>query len=127
MDENSLKGLRALVLEDEVLIALDLEQLLRDLGADDVTVAHNLNDVDPGGAFDVAILDLMLAGQSTIAFASALFARGVPFVFATGRSDTAQLLADLPGVPVVGKPFSSEALVRALTEALGSGAGAPTG
>src|SRR5690606_10889276 len=127
MDENSLKGLRALVLEDEVLIALDLEQLLRDFGADDVTVAHNLNDVDPGGALDVDILDLMRAERCTIAFASALFARRVPFVFATGRIHSAQLRAGRPGVPVVGKPFSSEALVRALTEALGSGAGAPTG
>lgn len=118
MNEISLKGLRALVLDDEVLIALDVEQILRDLGADDVIVAHSLDAVDAGAEFDIAILDLMLGGCSTVAFASTLFAKGVPFVFATGRSDVAQFLEDLPGVPAVGKPFSSEALIDAVAQAL---------
>jgi len=60
----------------------------------------------------------MLAGRSTVGFASVLFAKGVPFVFATGRSDAAQLLANLPDVPIVDKPFSNEALIRAIAEAM---------
>jgi len=119
----SLKGLRVLILEDEILIALDLEQLFRDLGVEEVVVARNLDDIDAEGAFDVAVLDLMLAGRSTVEFASVLFAKGVPFVFATGRSDTAQLLASLPGVPIVDKPFSNEALVRAVAKAMKPGRG----
>jgi len=119
----SLKGLRVLILEDEILIALDLEQLFRDLGVEEVVVARNLDDIDAEGAFDVAVLDLMLAGRSTVEFASVLFARGVPVVFATGRSDAAQLLASLPGVPIVDKPFSNEALVRAVAKAMKPGRG----
>ena len=118
MQDISLRGLRVLILEDEILIALDLEQLFRDLGVDEVIVARNLDDVDADAAFDVAVLDLMLAGRSTVEFAATLFARGVPFVFATGRSDAAQLLADLPDVPIVDKPFSNEALVQAVAEAM---------
>lgn len=120
MQDISLKGLRVLILEDEILIALDLEQLFRDLGVEEVIVARNLDDVAADAGFDVAVLDIMLAGRSTVEFASVLFSRGVPFVFATGRSDAAQLLADLPGVPIVDKPFSNEALIRAVTEAMKS-------
>lgn len=118
MHDISLKGLRALILEDEVLIALDLEEILRDLGAAEVSVARSLDDADADAAFDFAILDLMLGGRSTVEFASVLFARGIPFVFATGRSDAAQLVANLPGVPIVGKPFSSDALIEAIAQAL---------
>lgn len=118
MQDISLKGLRVLILEDEILIALDMEQLFRDLGVGDVTIVRNLDDVDVNAEFDVAVLDLMLGGRSTVEFAAVLFARGVPFVFATGRGDAAQLLADLPGVPIVDKPFSTETLVRAVAEAM---------
>lgn len=121
MHDISLEGLRALILEDEVLIALDLEQLLRDLGAGEVIVARSLDDIDADIAVDVAILDLMLDGRSTVEFACVLFARGVPFVFATGHSDIADLVAGLPGVPVVGKPFSSETLIGAIGQALRAG------
>ena len=121
MQDISLKGLRVLILEDEILIALDLEQIFRDLGVEDVIVARNLDDVDAEATFDVAVLDLMLAGRSTVEFASVLFAKGVPFVFATGRSDAAQLLSDLPDVPIVDKPFSNEALVRAIAKAMTRG------
>ncbi len=121
MQDISLRGLRVLILEDEILIALDLEQIFRDLGVDEVIVARNLDDVAADATFDVAVLDLMLAGRSTVEFASVQFAKGVPFVFATGRSDAAQLLSDLPDVPIVDKPFSNEALVRAIAKAMTRG------
>jgi FixJ family two-component response regulator len=63
----------------------------------------------------------MLDGRSTLEFACVLFARGVPFVFATGHSDIADLVAGLPGVPVVGKPFSSDTLIGAIGQALRAG------
>lgn len=118
MHDISWKSLRVVVLEDEILIALDLEQFFRDLGVTELVVASNLADIDAEASFDIAVLDIMLAGRSTIEFASTLFAKGVPLVFATGRSDAAQLLADLPGVQIVDKPFSSEALVQAVVSAL---------
>lgn len=133
MDDNSLKGLRALVLDDEAVIALDLEEMLRDLGAGEVTVAYSLDNVgadigiDGVGAFgfDIVILDIALGGRSTVGFAAALSARGVPVVFATGRHDAGALLAGLPDVPTIGKPFCDEALADAVRQALNRRRGDP--
>ncbi|RVD18857.1 MULTISPECIES: response regulator [unclassified Mesorhizobium] len=117
-----LDGLRILVLEDEFLIAMDVEQLCRDHGADEVVIARDLTEVDGrevATRFDAAIVDLMLGGASTIDFASGLRAAGIPFVFASGYSDVDEIKASFPGVRVVGKPYSGEDLVQAVAAACG--------
>ncbi len=67
-----LDGLRILVLEDEALIAMDVEQLCLEHGASHVTVLGDLAEISAEAAatgFDAAILDLMLGGVSTLDFA----------------------------------------------------------
>ncbi|TIN02778.1 MAG: response regulator, partial [Mesorhizobium sp.] len=54
---------------------MDVEQLCRDHGADEVVIARDLTEVDGrevATRFDAAIVDLMLGGASTIDFASGL-------------------------------------------------------
>ena len=115
----SLKGLRVLVLEEEVLIALDLEQICRDFGAAQVTVARTLDEAEAAGAdFDVAIIDVMLACRSTLDFAAGLRARDVPFLLSTGYSDAGQLVGDRFDVEIVDKPFSGTTLVAAIVTTL---------
>jgi CheY-like chemotaxis protein len=113
-----LSGLRVLLLEDEVLIALDVEQLCRDAGAAHVGVVHSLAQMGDGTItltdYDAAILDVMLQGQSTAGQAQALVATGIPFVFATGYVDGHQIFEEFPGVAVVGKPYVGADLVEAL-------------
>lgn len=123
MQDVSLAGLRVLILEDEVLIAMDLEQVCRELGAADVAVARTLDEAEAvvGAGFDAAVLDIMVAGRSTIEFATRLFARGVPVVFATGYSDAERLVEALAGVQIVDKPFSRDMLVEAIARALERG------
>jgi CheY-like chemotaxis protein len=116
-----LKGLRVLILEDEFLIAMDVEQLCRDCGAEDVLIRRSLQEL--GGSaempdFDVAIVDLMLSGVSTLDFARQIYDRGVPFVFASGYSDLQEITEKFPGVPVVGKPYAGEDLIGAVTAAV---------
>ncbi|RVC73273.1 response regulator, partial [Mesorhizobium sp. M2A.F.Ca.ET.046.02.1.1] len=80
-----LDGLRILVLEDEFLIAMDVEQLCRDHGAAEVTIAREIVEIDGqalSARFDAAVVDLMLGGVSTLDFAARLRSEGVPFVFA---------------------------------------------
>ncbi len=70
-----LQGLRLLLLEDEILIAMDVEQLCRDNGAEDVVTIRDLSQIEPdglAGRFDAAIVDLMLGGESTLDFAKRL-------------------------------------------------------
>jgi DNA-binding response OmpR family regulator len=117
-----LDGLRILVLEDEFLIAMDVEQLCRDYGAGEVVIARDLTEIDRqdvASRFDAAIVDLMLGGASTLDFASGLRETGLPFVFASGYSDVEEIKASFPGIRLVTKPYSGEDLVEAVAAACG--------
>jgi CheY-like chemotaxis protein len=116
LPSNALAGLRILLLEDEYLIAMDVELLCRDSGAAEVVVKRNLQELeemDGFEEFDVAIVDLMLAGTSTLAFAERLRNSHVPFIFATGYADE-QLTSAFPGIRSVSKPYVGNDLVEAI-------------
>ena len=114
-----LDGLRILVLEDEFLIAMDVEQLCRDHGATDIPIARDLAEIGGLSRFDAAIVDLMLSGTPTLDFAARLRNAGVPFVFASGYSDVDELNASFPDIQLVTKPYSGDDLIEALASACG--------
>jgi DNA-binding response OmpR family regulator len=120
VSEPILAGLNILVLEDEFLIAMEVEQICRDLGCESVIVRQNPGEVDEAllEEIDLAVLDVMAQGGTTVSLAGALSARSVPFVFSTGLSDGEDIFAMFPDVAVVTKPYASETLARALGEAL---------
>lgn len=117
MPSKLLADLRILVLEDEYLIAMDVEHLCLEQGAAAVTIARSLEEVEADASFDAAVVDLMLSGQSTIDFAIGLKERGVPFVFASGYGEREDLAARFPGVSVVAKPYAGADLIGALAAA----------
>lgn len=115
-----LHGLRILVLEDEFLIAMDVEQLCRDHGAADVTIARDLGEIGEQALpsrFDAAVVDLMLGGVSTLDFAARLRSEGVPFVFASGYSDSDEVKVAFPEIRLVTKPYSGDDLIEAVAMA----------
>ncbi len=124
LSETPLAGMRILVMEDEYLIAMDVEQICRDHGAEDVLIVRNLVEFerDPGAMeeFHAAVIDVMLSGVPTLDFARRLRERGVPFVFATGFSKGEEMFAHFPEVQVVGKPYSAGALIAAMAAAIAS-------
>jgi CheY-like chemotaxis protein len=80
-------GLRVLVVEDEIIVALLLEEMLMELGHTVVGPVARLDiavEMAQGEAFDVAILDVNLEGKEAFPVADAIGARGIPYVFATG-------------------------------------------
>jgi CheY-like chemotaxis protein len=117
MASKLLTDLRILVLEDEYLIAMDVEHLCLEQGAAAVTIARSLEEVEAGASFDAAVLDLMLSGHSTLDFADELKERGVPFVFASGYGDRKDIAVRFPGVPIVVKPYAGADLIEALAAA----------
>jgi len=124
--ERPLEGRSILILEDEFLIAMDIEQICLDWGAEQTTIIGSLAQLggDPfvEHSFDAAILDLRLGGESTLGFAKALSDRGLPFVFATGMTDPVEIARSFPGVPIVSKPYSGDSLIRNLSEVMGRAA-----
>jgi DNA-binding response OmpR family regulator len=118
LDEYRLDGRSILILEDEYLIAMDVEQSCLEWGASEVTILRSLDQMRDQPLdqprFDAAIVDLRLGGESTTYFARELAKRRIPFVFATGLSDVGELAESFPDVPVIGKPYSGDELVRIL-------------
>lgn len=121
MPSDALAGRRILILEDEPLIAMDVEQLCREEGAADVVIMRSLSETGSAGdvrkRFDVAILDLLLGGTSTLDFAGELWDLGLPFVIASGYTDIDEILKAFPGVRVIGKPYAGKELMEAVAAA----------
>lgn len=119
-------GLRCLVLDDEFLIALDIQSILEAAGAASVVCVSGVDDaltaLLAGKKFDLAVLDLKLSGaQSTSAsVADELTRRKMPFLFLTGMRADDDLLRKYPQAPVVEKPYQAELLLAAIGRALGS-------
>jgi CheY-like chemotaxis protein len=119
-DSHGHAGRRILVVEDEAMIAMLMEDMLRDLGCFVVGPAHGLTealDLVRGPAeVDAAVLDVNLGGVPCFALADELRGMGVPLIFSTGYGDGGLREVDR-GAPVLQKPFRSDDLARALAEA----------
>jgi CheY-like chemotaxis protein len=112
---------RVLIVEDELMIRILLEDMLRDLG---YTIAGEAGRVEEALEaarnvdFDLAILDVNLNGQPVLPVADALAARGTPFVFATGYGDRG-MPEPYRDRPTLNKPFEIVELKRVLDAAIG--------
>jgi two-component system, response regulator PdtaR len=121
---DALRGRRVLVIEDEMLVAMEFEGLLQRQGckvigpAPTVDRALALLDHDQP---DAALLDLNLNGEPATAVAVALRTRGVPFVLVTGYGEAQSSEPELQGAPRVDKPVNHYALVRALAQVMDAG------
>lgn len=117
----SLAGIRVLVVEDEALVLLSLEDMLTELGCD-VVVAMRVDDALAKAAeftFDVALLDVNVAGRRVDPVAALLARRGIPFILSTGYEDVSGLqLSDARAI--LNKPYLATDLRAALRTALGS-------
>jgi len=120
-EPHALEGLRIFAVEDESLVAMQLEDILDELGcvvaglAMRVDRAQAMLDGEPG--IDAAILDMNIAGVKVYPVAERLRELKVPIVFATGYG--------LEGIemewrvfPVLQKPYTAEQIARALSQTL---------
>lgn len=117
----ALSGRRILVVEDESLVAMLLETILEDMGCTPVGPASNVDEglaMATDEALDAALLDVNVAGRHVFPIATALKARGVPFVFSTGYGEGG-LPDEWRGHATVQKPFTEEAIREALFKAMG--------
>jgi DNA-binding NtrC family response regulator len=108
-----------LIVEDDMMLALLLEDQLADLGYRSVKAARVATAVQLAGtvALDGAILDVNVAGEASYPVASALRDRRIPFVFATGYG-SAGLAAEFRACPTLNKPYTYDDLDRVLSKAL---------
>ena len=110
-------GLCVLILEDQLVIAVGLEQILNDAQIEDVITASSedqamqlLGSHKP----DAAILDVNLGTGTSISVADELVRRQVPFLFATGYGDGISIPEHLQHVPITRKPYDANAILASL-------------
>ncbi len=116
------RRLRVLIVEDEMLVAMNIEDMLLDLGHEVAGLAGRLDaalSLAGEADFDVAMLDVNLAGETSFPVAALLTERSIPFFFATGYG--------IKGIeeryrhrPVLQKPFRARDLDTALRESMGT-------
>ncbi|BCW87009.1 hypothetical protein sos41_01350 [Alphaproteobacteria bacterium SO-S41] len=119
--DRSLAGLSILLVEDQLLIALDAETALQAHGVVRVETAGSTPDaLRRLAAFtpDAAVLDVNLGAHTSIPVAEELARRGIPFIFATGYGDSITIPANFRNRPVARKPYDGETLVHLLSVAL---------
>jgi CheY-like chemotaxis protein len=108
--------LRILVVEDEMLVAMNIEDMLLELGHEVAGLASRLGPalaLARESRFDAAMLDVNLAGEPSFPVADILIERGLPFLFATGYGR--QGLDDrYRDYPMLQKPFRAAELGKAL-------------
>ncbi|AMJ62093.1 response regulator [Bosea sp. PAMC 26642] len=121
-DHRIAEGRRVLVVEDEMTIALMIEETLLDLGAEVIGPAARLDaalQLATEASIDAAILDVNIRGGNTYQVADILAERAIPFVFCSGYSDWAveERHRDRPRLA---KPYSMKELEDRVLQLLGS-------
>lgn len=120
MTTTPFRDLKALIVEDDAILASVFEEMLRDLGCEDVTHASSLDaayDALDRQRPDFVLLDARLRGVSAAPLASALREDAIPVVVTTGYSRDALPPALAQGA-LLHKPFKADALVARVRDAL---------
>jgi light-regulated signal transduction histidine kinase (bacteriophytochrome) len=111
-----LAGKTVLLVEDNMIIAMDGEDALRDLGAEVVTAATVGRALEAIAItpIDMAVLDFNLGQETSILVADKLAEKGVPFLFATGYGDGLVLPDRHADIVLVKKPYNGASLALAM-------------
>jgi CheY-like chemotaxis protein len=102
--------------EDEPLVRLMTEEILLSIGCAVVATASSLDEALTHIAatpFDLAVLDINLAGTEVYPAAELLRSKGTPIIFVTGYGRRG-VQNDWHGFPILQKPFSVRDLEQAI-------------
>jgi DNA-binding response OmpR family regulator len=110
---------RILVVEDEAIIALEMESILKQASYDVVSCGSLQSglQVAEDQSFDAAVLDVNLHGQMSFPIADALAQKNIPIIFVSGYEPDI-VPRQHSRRPFVGKPYLSQKLLAVLSGAL---------
>jgi CheY-like chemotaxis protein len=107
-----------LIVEDDVIIAIDVEQTIAEFGVTSARTASNVAQalaMIAERAPDFALLDVGLSEDKSFAVANRLAALKIPFAFVTGYSGDKAFPAEYSDRPRLSKPFSRDELFAVLS------------
>lgn len=108
---------QTLLVEDNAIIAMDCEEMLRELGAETVEVCATVDKALTylsNNTVDFAMLDVNLGSETSDPIAARLAELGVPFLFATGHEDIPEVASPYAKATVLQKPYTSNTIQDAL-------------
>jgi DNA-binding response OmpR family regulator len=114
---SSANARRVLIVEDEPVVAMVVEDILREMGYEvfiNLTLEHAMFELDEGEV-DAVLLDMQLRGEDARPLLLKLLARNLPFLVLSG-TDQSALKSEFPQIRVLPKPFGKEALEEAVRE-----------
>lgn len=118
---NPLEGVSVLVVENEFLLAINLETIMRDAGAARVELAASIADAKvhiEKTRFDASILDIRLMDGDSLPLAEDLIRRGVPVVIHSGHANLGHSQA-VPEAVFLPKPSTPTQIVQSVLESQG--------
>lgn len=119
---SSLSGLRILIVEDDALVALNLQEFVESLGCNVVGPCGRLSealaflDAEP---IDGAMLDINLHGEMVYPLAERLAEREIPMLFCSGYAFTSAVPQQFAHYPQIAKPCAEHTLRTAMVETFG--------
>lgn len=114
--KGKLAGLRVLVVEDEMLVCMDIEDMLEEVGCKVVGPAARVSDalaILDTEPVDIALLDVNLGREKSYPIADRLARSGTPFLLSTGYAEVDPPYNDHLRLQ---KPFSRKHLTEVLEE-----------
>lgn len=110
---------RALIVEDDPFVLLDMEDMVEAAGADvkglavTKTAAMNLIKTQ---LFDFATIDYDLAGETSEDIACLLKEKDIPFILVSGKAEMLKNKSAFKGYPALEKPVSEQILAKTIKE-----------
>ena len=114
---SSLRGLRVLVAEDELLISEFIGDILFSLECAVIGPVRNLTEAMRAistNDVDAALLDVQLGDANVYPAANELKLRNIPFILTTGYENLSGYPALLASAPLLTKPFNVHQLLNML-------------
>ena len=108
-----------LLVEDDLLLAADAEDMLRQAGAGDVKIARSVAEaleMVTSQNFSFALLDVNLGTETSLPIARVLSAANIPMAFVTGYSEVVISVEPLRDVPIISKPYFQDSMRKTLLQ-----------
>ncbi|KQV83720.1 HWE histidine kinase domain-containing protein [Rhizobium sp. Root1220] len=117
VERKPLADRKILLVEDNLIIAMDGEDIFLQLGAIEVALAPNVAlaiELIESQNFDLAVLDVHLGEETSAPVAARLQAKGTPVIFATGYAEAALQARGSVGTEFLQKPYTIESVASML-------------
>lgn len=118
LPDRQFEARRVFIVEDEPLLAMQLADMLTELGHRVIATATRIQkalSIAECGEFNLAVLDINLAGSNTFQVAAILQKRGIPFLFTSGYGAEG-LIEGYRAGQLLTKPFGVSELKRMIAQ-----------